>query len=46
MENIPSIFYPLSGNPLGEQEANGWGEPIDRENRPSSLAHRAMHTHI
>ena len=19
----------------GEQEANGWGEPIDRENRPS-----------
>ena len=37
MENIPSIFYPLSGNPLGEQGANGWGEPIDRENRPSSL---------
>ena len=44
MENIPSTFYPLSGDPLGEQEANGWGEPGDRENRPSSLALRAMHT--
>ena len=44
MENIPSIFHPLSDSPSGEQEANGWGEPANRENRPSRPALRAPHT--
>ena len=45
MENIPSIFHPLSDSPSGEQEANGWGEPANRENRPSAHSYgRVPHT--
>jgi hypothetical protein len=44
--NILSTFNPLLKSQTREQEANGWGEPIDRKKGPSSLGMADAHTYI